>query len=153
MEEAIQDELLRLEAEDSSRKVEMEEIRSVLLARGEIQKFWDKLLEEERARVAEAEDLYLNIIHELEQDKIVQEKWFAESMKERAAIECQRQLLLSLQEEVDQMSERLVTERAMYVNERCTLQDNISQLQFAQEELLNTKSVLEAETEAIRILR
>ncbi|XVE53367.1 hypothetical protein DITRI_Ditri02bG0198600 [Diplodiscus trichospermus] len=153
MAEAISNELLRLEIESSSRKAEMKEIKSELLEKGDIQRFWDKKLDEERTRGLEVEKLYSSAVQELEQEKIIQEKWFAESLKEKAAMDCQRQLLSSLKEEVAEMSERLASERTMYVTEQSKLQDMLSGLQSKQEGLLDAKSILEAEIEALRILR
>ena len=55
MMEAIHAELSRLEAEDLSRQAEMEEIRSELLHRGEIQSFWEERLNKEQDRGIEVE--------------------------------------------------------------------------------------------------
>ncbi|GLT73106.1 hypothetical protein SLA2020_449870 [Shorea laevis] len=153
MSEAIYNELSRLEAESVSRQAEMEEIRSEILDRGEIQKFWYEKLDEERVRALEVEKFYLSVIDDIEQEKIVREKHFTESLKEKAAMDCQRQLLFSLKEDINEMSERLASERASYVTEQCKLQDMLSDLKSKQEVVLDTKSILEAEIEAIRILR
>ncbi|KAI9168929.1 hypothetical protein LWI28_004084 [Acer negundo] len=153
MTEAICIELLRLDAERSSKQAEMEEIRSELLDRGDIKRSWDEKLNEERTRGSEVEKLYASACDDLEQELIVQEKNCAVHLKEKAAMDCQRQLLLNLKEEVDEMSERLESERAMYVTEKRTLQDTLSELQTRQEGLLDAKSILEAEKEAFRILR
>ncbi|KAF2321445.1 hypothetical protein GH714_041039 [Hevea brasiliensis] len=82
-----------------------------------------------------------------------QEKTLAEHLKEKATMDCQRQLLLGLKDEVDEMSERLTSERSMYVAEQCKLQELLSELQTKQEGMLDKKSIAEAETEALRILR
>ncbi|KAF5727769.1 hypothetical protein HS088_TW22G01466 [Tripterygium wilfordii] len=153
MSEAAHAELLRLEAELYSRQAEMEVIRTELLDRGDIQAFWDEKLQEVKIRGSEVENIYLAAVHELEQEKIVQEKIFAEHLKENAAMDCQRQLLLRLKEEVNEMSERLASERVIYVSEKCNLQEVLTELQTKQEGLLDTKSILEAENEALRILR
>ncbi|XP_048318659.2 uncharacterized protein LOC107429578 isoform X1 [Ziziphus jujuba] len=153
MAEAIYIELLRLEAESSARLAEMEDIRTQLLDRGDIKRFWDEKLDEEKARGVEVEKVYSTAVSDLEQEKIVQEKYFAEQLKKKAAMDCQRQLLLSLKEEVNEISEKLSSERAMYVAEQCKLHDTLSDIQSKQEELLDSKSILEAEKEALRILR
>ncbi|KAK2635882.1 hypothetical protein Ddye_030674 [Dipteronia dyeriana] len=153
MTEAICIELLRLEAERSSKQAEMEEIRSELLDRGDIKRSWDEKLNEERSRGSEVEKLYASACDDLEQELIVQEKNCAVHLKEKAAMDCQRQLLLNLKEEVDLMSERLESERAMYMTEKSTLRDTLGDLQTRQEGLLDAKSILEAEKEAFRILR
>ncbi|PQM34109.1 hypothetical protein Pyn_22316 [Prunus yedoensis var. nudiflora] len=151
--EAISSELLRIKAENSARKAEMEDIRSELLDRKDIQRFWNEKLKEERTRGLEVEKAYLAALSDLEKEKILQEKNFAEILKEKAAMECQRQLLLSLKEEVNEISEKLASERSTYVAEKCDLQDMLSDLETKQEGMLDAKSILEAEIEAIRILR
>lgn len=151
--EAIASELLRIKAENSARKAEMEDIRSELLDREDIQRFWNDKLNEEKTRGLEVEKAYLAALSDLEQEKILQEKNFAEILKEKAAMECQRQLLLSLKEEVNEISEKLASERSTYVAEKCDLQDMLSDLEAKQESMLDAKSILEAEIEAIRILR
>ncbi|KAL9420441.1 hypothetical protein AB3S75_038088 [Citrus x aurantiifolia] len=153
MAKAISNELSRLEAERSSRQAEMAEIRSQLFDSGDIQRWWDKKFSEERARGFEVEKLYIAARCDLEEELIVQEKNYAEDLKEKAAMDCQRQLLLNLKDEVDEMSGRLESERAKYVVEKRTLQDTLSDLQTKLEGLLDTKSRLEAEKEALRILR
>lgn len=153
MAEAIYTELARLEAESSARQAQMEDIRSELLDEGEIQRFWDQKLIEEKTHGLEVEKVYFAAVSDLEQEKFVQEKFFAEYLKEQAAMDCQRQLVLSLKEEVAEMSEKLASERTMYISELRNLQDMFSDLQTKQEGLLDTKSILEAEKEALRILR
>lgn len=153
MTEAISTEIARLEAESSARQAQMEDIRSEFLDRGDIQRFWDEKLIEEKTHGFEVEKVYFAAVSDLEQEKIVQEKIFAEYLKEKAAMDCQRQLVLSLKEEVAEMSEKLASERTMYISEQHNLQDMFSELQTKQEGLLDTKSILEAEKEALRILR
>ncbi|KDP29353.1 hypothetical protein JCGZ_18274 [Jatropha curcas] len=153
MAEAVYNEILRLEAENSSRQVAMEEIRSELLEKGDIERFWNEKMNEERTRAFEVQKLYVAALHDLEHEKTVQVKDLAEHFKEKAAMECQRHLLLSLKEEVDEMSERLASERAVYVAEQSNLQELLGELQNKQDAILDSKSVLEAEIEAIRILR
>lgn len=146
-------ELSRLEAEDHSRQVEMEEIRNALLEKGDIQKFWDEKLMEERSRYLEVERYYQEVVHNLNQGNIDNEKSLAEHLKEKAAIDCQKQLLISLREEVDEMLERLAFERATYMSEHLNVQNALSDLQNEVEEKLDKKSILQAEIEALRILR
>ncbi|KAL3731510.1 hypothetical protein ACJRO7_028399 [Eucalyptus globulus] len=150
---AIQMELARLEAENFSREVVMEEIRLELIEKGDIQRFWDERLKEEETCGVEVEKVYLVAIDDLEQEKIIQEKSFQEHMKEKAALNCQKQLTCNLREEVDEMSDRLALERAIYVREQFEVQDTISDLETKHERMLDTKSILGAEVEALRILR
>ncbi|KAE8716056.1 Cytochrome b561/ferric reductase transmembrane family protein [Hibiscus syriacus] len=153
MTEAISNELVKLEMESSSKGAEMKEIKSELLEKGEIQSFWNEKLDEERARGSEVEKLYLLAVQDLGQEKIVQEKYAVESLKEKAAMDCQRQLVSSLKEEVAVMSRRLASKRTMYVTERSKLQDMHNGLQSKLEGILDAKYILEAEIEAIKILK
>ncbi|CAK7326501.1 unnamed protein product [Dovyalis caffra] len=152
MSEAVYSEILRLEVEMSLRQAAMKEIWNEFLERGDIKRFWDEKMNEERIRGFEVEKLYIANLHELEEEKIVQVKTYEECLKEQAAMNCQRQLLLRLKEEVDEMSESLASERSVYLAERCNLQELLSELQLEQERMLDTKSILEAEIEALRIL-
>lgn len=153
MEGAIHSELSRLEAECSLRQIAMDEIRSELLERGDIQKYWDKIYEEEKRRGVEVENSYVVAVQDLDQQKTVQENILAEYMKEKAALDCQKQLLFSLKEEIDDMFERLEIERAKYIDEQQSVQNMRGDLQAKYDGLLDTKSILEAEIEAVRILR
>uniref|UniRef100_A0A1J3JKH5 SLH domain-containing protein n=1 Tax=Noccaea caerulescens TaxID=107243 RepID=A0A1J3JKH5_NOCCA len=153
MAKAISAELSRLEAESFLQKAEMEEIRSELLEKGEIRQFWDELLRVERSRGVEMEELRLSRVSELEEEKMAQEKWFAERLKEKAAIDCQKQLLNSLREDIEEMSQRLATDKSVYLVEQSELQEMLSDVQAKLESLLDKRSVLEAEVEALRILR
>ncbi|RXH78759.1 hypothetical protein DVH24_002277 [Malus domestica] len=60
------------------RKAEMEVIRSELLDRENIQKFWDEKMNAEKTRGLEVEKVYLVALSDLEKEKIIQEKNFAE---------------------------------------------------------------------------
>ncbi|KAJ7943222.1 S-layer domain containing protein [Quillaja saponaria] len=153
MTEAISSELSRIEAESSARQAEAECIRSELLERGYIQRFWEEKFDEEKIRGCDVEKLYHDAISDLEQAKLAQHKIFAEYLNEKAAMDCQRQLLFSLKEEVHEMSAKLASERVTYVDEKQNLKHLLSDLENKQEEMLNTKSTLEAEKEALQILR
>lgn len=153
MNKAIHAELSRLVAENISKQNEMVEIRSDLLARGDIQRYWDGRLEEERSRAIEVERAYLSAIQDLEQEKIVQVNTLAQHLKEKAAIDCQKQLLSSLKEEVNEMRERLAADKAQHEDEQCNLKDLLSHSRAKLDGILDTKSILEAEIESLRILR
>ncbi|KAL6351238.1 hypothetical protein AAG906_031824 [Vitis piasezkii] len=152
MTEVIHTELLRLEAEKLSREAEAEEIRSQLLNRGDIQSFWSEKIKDEKIRGFEVEKDYLAAVSDLEEERIVHVNCLTENLKEKAAMECQSQLLLRLKDEVDEMSERLACERTGYMAEQRNLQDMLNELQNKQEGVLDVKSILEAEKEALRIL-
>ncbi|KAF8399178.1 hypothetical protein HHK36_015043 [Tetracentron sinense] len=153
MTEAIHTELSRLVVENSLRQAEIEEIRSELLLRGEIQRFWDEKLNKQQARGLVVERDFLAAVHDLEQEKVVREKSLSDYLKETAALDCQKQLLLSLKEEVNEMSKRLMCERANFMVEQQTLEAKLIDLQSKQEGMFDAKSILEAEKEALRILR
>lgn len=153
MAEYTQSELAKLETENSSRLATMEEIKSDLLERGDVQRFWQRKIDEEKNRGLEVNEAYLDAIKDLDQEKVVLENAQAELLKLKAALDCQKQLLSSLKEEVDEMSNTLASEQAVYMEEQSELQGVLSDLQVKYEGLLDTKSVLEAEIEALRILR
>lgn len=153
MKEAIFDELSRIEAENSARQAEAELIRSELLSRGDIQRFWDEKLSEEKSRGFNVQRLYLNAVNILEEEKINQDKIYAEYLKEKAAMDCQKQLLLSLKKDVDEITEKLASERVIYIDEKHIVQKVLGDLESKHEEMLDTKSTLEAEKEALQILR
>ncbi|KAL3582083.1 hypothetical protein D5086_016415 [Populus alba] len=71
-------------------------------------------------------------------------KTYEEYLKEKAAMDCQRQLLLRLKEKVDGVSERLASERSVYVAKQCNLQEFLSELQLKQGRMLDTISILES---------
>lgn len=151
--ELIRQEFSKLESENSSREFAMKEIKSELLERGEIQKFWEKKIEDEHRRFLEVETVYLETLKDLEHQKIVQENAVAAYLKERASLDCQKQLLSGLKEEVDEMKQRLAYEQADYVDEQHKIISNVKELEVKYEKILDSKSILEAELEALRILR
>lgn len=153
MKEAISAELSRIESENSARQAEAEEIRSELLSRGHIQKFWGEKLNEEKNRGIDVERLYHIEVKNLEEEELNQDRIYAEHLKEKAAMDCQKQLLLSLKKEVDEISEKLASEKVIYVDERHVVEKLLKDLEFKHEEMLDTKSTLEAEKEALQILR
>ncbi|GAB4828923.1 hypothetical protein Ancab_018584 [Ancistrocladus abbreviatus] len=153
MADAMHNELLRIEAEESSRQAAKKEIKKELLDRGEIQRYWDEKIEEERTHWPRAKQLYLAALDALEEEKIVQESTFAEYLKEKAALDCQKQLLNGLKVETSEMADRLAVERAEQIAEEEAIQIVSHDLQIKQEGILDAKSLLEAEIEALRILR
>lgn len=153
MNKVIHAELSRLEAENILKQNEMVEIRSDLTARGDIHRYWNGRLEEERSRAIEVERAYRTVIQDLEQEKIVQVNTLAQHMKEKAAVDCQKQLLSSLKEEVNEMTERLAADKVQLEDEQCNLKDLLSHSQAKLDDMLDFKSILEAEIESLRILR
>ncbi|KAL3636122.1 hypothetical protein CASFOL_020669 [Castilleja foliolosa] len=149
----IQAEITRLEVENISRQKEIKEITSELLERGDIKQYWEEKLEEEKNRGSEVETNYRAAITALEQEKAFQETALAETMKQKAALDCQEQLLCGLKDEVDDMSGKLGLERDKFVVEQRGVEDVGNGLRVELEGLMDKKSILEAEVEALRILR
>ncbi|KAL9254173.1 hypothetical protein AKJ16_DCAP03508 [Drosera capensis] len=153
MAKAIHDELSRIEAEESSRQASKEEIKNELLAQGEIQRIWDEKMERERFNGLKVQESYIKALGELEMEINVREKALGEYWKEKSAIDCQKQLLDQLKMEIDEMSERLAAEGAEQIAEEETTRVIGNDLQAKWEGVLDAKSILEAEIEAVRILR
>lgn len=151
--ESIRREFSKLEAENSSKEFAMKEIKSEILERGEIQRFWEKKLEDENRRFLEVEAAYLEALKDLEHVKIDQGNAVAAYLKEKAALDCQKQLLSSLKEEVHEMNQKLASERADYVDEQDKIRSIVRDLEVKYEKVVDSKSILEAELEALRILR
>ncbi|XP_076956024.1 uncharacterized protein LOC143631046 [Bidens hawaiensis] len=151
--ESIRNEFSKLEAENSSRELAKKERKSAILERGEIQRFWEKKIADARSRFLEDELEYLEALKDLENFKINQDNIVGNYLKEVAALDCQKQLLSSLKEEVDEMNTRLTYERTGYVDEQQKVRRTVSELQVKYEKILDSKSILEAELEALRILR
>ncbi|MFS7993405.1 putative S-layer domain-containing protein [Helianthus anomalus] len=150
---SVRHEFAKREAENTSRKIAMKEIKSTILERGEIQRFWEKKIADERRRYLEVESAYLEALNDLENEKNNQDNVASNYLKEVAALECQKQLLCSLKEEVDEMNERIGAERAGYVDEERKVRSTVRELEVKYEKILDSKSILEAELEALRILR
>ncbi|CAM8953444.1 unnamed protein product [Rhodiola kirilowii] len=153
MAQVIEVELQRLEAEKYARELEIDEIRSELLERGEINKFWDQKLNEEYGRRCSIKKYHLDILDELEQEKVAQEIFLVQHTKEKSAMDCQWQLILSLKDEISETTKRIESERVTCAAEQQSLQNMRAELQSKLEAVLDAKSVLEAEKQAVTILR
>lgn len=153
MENIISIELSRIKAENASKKIAMQEIRSELLEKGDIKQIWDKKMEEERIRGLRVEKAYLAVISDLEKEKTVKQKIADAFLNQKVALDCQKQILYNLKEEVNEMSGRLTAEKAKYIDERSNIATSLSDMLLKYEGLLDAKSILEAEIEALRILR
>ncbi|XP_042018699.1 uncharacterized protein LOC121766513 isoform X1 [Salvia splendens] len=151
--EFIQAEISRLEAEKLAKEIELKELMTEILERGDIKEYWDQKMEKERKRGLEVEVEYRSAILALEEERIAQESGSAELVKQKAALECQEQLLSSIKAEVTEMSEILSVEKAKYDDELRGIHETRHDLQAKYEELIDAKSILEAEIEALRILR
>lgn len=148
---AIQAELSRRELEDSSRSAQMEDLRREMIS--EIRTLWEGKLDEEKARRRKTLQDYLAALNDLKEEKIALEGDLADHVKERAALDCQRRLLGSLGEEVDQLQERLADERSNLLTQKEILDKESAELRRQQDAIAEAKSILEVEKEALRILR
>lgn len=153
MAESICAEVSRLEADDLSRLAEMEEIRLELIRRGVIQNHWEEKLSEEKKLTTQAERNLEIALFDLEIERSAEDDRLVDSMKEKVALEYQQQLLLSLKKEVDEMSEKLRNERGIFMAEKQNLEKQLKDLQEDKDAVFEAKSVLEAEKEAVQILR
>ncbi|XP_073144971.1 uncharacterized protein [Henckelia pumila] len=151
--EFIRAEISKLETENIIRQREIKEAMSELLETGEIKDFWERKMEEERSRGMEVEQDYYTSLADLEQEKTFQNNYLAELFKQQAALDCQKQLLSTINSEVTEMSERFNSERLKHLDEQINVQKARNDLVTQYEALLDAKSVLEAEVEALRILR
>lgn len=149
----IQAEILRLETEYVSMQSEVKEVMSEILERGEIKQYWERLIEEERNRGLEVEKDYESTLAALEQEKSIQESVAAELVKQKAALDCQEQLLSSVKKEVKEMEARLSVEREECMDDQRGIEGLRRDLEVKLEGLIDAKSILEAEIEALRILR
>lgn len=150
---AISAELARLEAENQSRLADIEEIRSEITRRGEIQRIWEEKLKIERERGSEVERDFQIALLELEEEKTAREESLVDHMKQKAALDYQQLLLHSLREEVDVMYHKLANERANVLAEQPYLEKLSAEVRAQQEAIIEAKSILEAEKEALRVLR
>uniref|UniRef100_A0A1D1YGJ8 Reticulocyte-binding protein 2 a n=1 Tax=Anthurium amnicola TaxID=1678845 RepID=A0A1D1YGJ8_9ARAE len=153
MAEAIQTEISRLEVENASRLVEMEDIHHEIICRGEIQRFWEEKLNTENIRGLETQNDYLAALNELNKEKMALDEDLADHIKERTALDCQKQLLICLKEEVRQLQGRLAKERVNLLTEQEIMEKECIELCNRQDVIAEAKSILEVEKEALRILR
>ncbi|RAL40179.1 hypothetical protein DM860_008319 [Cuscuta australis] len=154
MREYTQSELRKLEEERSSRLETMEKIKQELVDRGEIQRFWQNKMEEEKCLSQEANTAYLAALKDLDRAKVDMESARVELVKQKAALDCQKQMLSSIEKEVEEMSGTLASQGPICLEEeRRDLQVVLGDLQDEYDHKRDSKSVLEAEVEALRILR
>lgn len=153
MAEAIQHEISRLEAENMSRLHDEEEIRSELIQKGDIQRFWEGELEKEHDQFLVVEKELKVALLSLEDEKKAVNDSLIDYVKERGAFTCREKLLKCLKEEVDQMYDNLASERADLLCEQQNLERYSAELCGKQDAVVEAKLILEAEKEAIRIVR
>lgn len=153
MADAIDRELSRFEAENISRLLEEEEIRSELIQRGDIQRLWEEKLAKEQSQLLEAENALKIALRDLDDEKAAQKGSLIEHVKEKAAIDCQRQLLQNLKDEINVMHEKIASDGDTLQSEQRNLERCYADLLGKQDAIVEAKSILEAEKEATRIVR
>ncbi|KAL0903608.1 hypothetical protein M5K25_027999 [Dendrobium thyrsiflorum] len=153
MADAIRVELSRLEAEELSRLAEMEEIRLELIHSGEIKKHWEEKLSEEKKLTIQVESDLESALFGLEIEKAAEDDRLDDYMKAKTALECQRQLLCSLKEEVEEMNQKLDNERVNFMAEKQNLESQLKDLHEGKDAVFEARAALEAEKEAIQMLR
>ncbi|XP_062232960.1 uncharacterized protein LOC133930340 [Phragmites australis] len=153
MEEAIRDELSRLEVENQAHLSAIAEIMEELISRGDIQQRWEEKMKKEQERALEADKDLQHVLHELANERTDRERELADLSKETAALEHQNQELISLRSEVDGMHDRLATESADVMVDQKTLENLLSDMTSKHQAVNEAKSYLEAEKEALTMLR
>ncbi|KAG0479392.1 hypothetical protein HPP92_010250, partial [Vanilla planifolia] len=96
MTDVIRSEISRLEAEEQSRFVEMEAIKSELIRSGAIHKLWEEKQCETRNLTLQADRDLERALFDLEVERAAEDERLAGYLKEKAALECQQELLLCL---------------------------------------------------------
>ncbi|CAN6451480.1 unnamed protein product [Victoria cruziana] len=153
MSEAIHVELARVESERLSVEAELQEIRSELMLKGDIERFWEEKVSQEKARGAIVGRHLMEVMAALEEERRNQEDGWPEFLKEQAALDCQQKLLTNLKVEVDDMSNMLMSEKEKFLIEQINLEEQFAESLARKDAVVEAKSVLEAEIEAVRIFR
>lgn len=153
MEEVVRDELNRLEAENQSRRSVMGEIMEELINRGDIKHYWDGKMKKEQDRQFEVDRRLQEVLHELANERTDREKEIAVLLKERTALECQNQELVCLRSEIDGLYDRLAMESLEVMADEQNLEKLSSDVNSTYQAVTETKSFLEAEKEALTMLR
>jgi len=153
MKEAIQEELNRLEAENQAHLSVIAEIMEELISRGDIQQQWEEKMIKEQERALEVDNNLQHVLHELANERTDREEELADLLKERADLERQNQELINLRSEVDGMYDRLATENEEVMADQQTLENQLSDMTSKHQAVNEAKSYLEAEKEALTMLR
>ncbi|KAF8657458.1 hypothetical protein HU200_060019 [Digitaria exilis] len=153
MEEAIRDELNRLEAENQAHLSAMAEIMEELISRGDIQQQWEEKMKTEQQRVFEVDKDLQHVLHELANERTDRENELEDLLKEKAALDRRNQELINLRSEVDGMYDRLAAENAEVMADQQNLENLSSDMTSKHQAVSEAKSYLEAEKEALTMLR
>ncbi|XP_037465199.1 uncharacterized protein LOC119337180 [Triticum dicoccoides] len=153
MEEVVPDELNRLEVENQSRLSAVGEMMEELINRGDIKQYWEDKMKKEQDRGFEVEKHLQDVLHELANERMDQEKEIADLLKEKSALERQNQELVCLRSEVDGMYDRLATQSLEIMADEENLEKLSSDMSSKHQAVTEAKSYLEAEKEALTMLR
>ncbi|KAG2603786.1 uncharacterized protein LOC120669611 isoform X2 [Panicum virgatum] len=153
MEEAIRDELNRLEAENQAHLSAIAEIMEELISKGDIQQQWEEKMKKEQQRAFEVDKDLQHVLHELAIEKTGREREVEDLLKEKAALECQNQELINLRSEIDGMYDTLATENAKVMADQQNLENLLSDVTSKHQAVNEAKSHFEAEKEALTMLR
>jgi septal ring factor EnvC (AmiA/AmiB activator) len=153
MEEVIRDELNRLEAENQSQLSVMGEIMEELINRGDIKRYWEDKMKVEEIREVAVDKQLQHVLQELANEKTDREKELAVLLKERTALEHQNQELMNLRSEIDGMYDRLAMESLEVMTEEQNLEKLSLDVNRKHQAVSESKSYLEAEKEALTMLR
>ncbi|XP_008649326.1 uncharacterized protein [Zea mays] len=153
MKEAVHEELNKLEAENQAHLSLIAEIMEELISRGDIQQQWEQKMKKEQERALEVDNNLQHVLHEHANERTDREEELADLLKERAALECQNQELINLRSEIDGMYDRLATENEEVMADQQTLENLMSDMTSKHQAVNEAKSYLEAEKEALTMLR
>jgi tRNA G37 N-methylase Trm5 len=152
MEKLIHEELSRIEVETRLKLSEMEDIKRELAKKGEIEKFWKARIELEREKEIKSQEALENVLLDLREQK-ESEEGLSENMKEKIALDGERAILLGLKREIDELSDRVINENNQVTSEKLSIEKIYLDVDGKYESLIETKSRLEGEREAVHVLR
>ncbi|GJX17658.1 hypothetical protein Tco_0218490, partial [Tanacetum coccineum] len=109
-------------------------------------------IEDENSRYWEAEATYLELLKDMEHQKIELDNVVAAYLKEKIAFDCKKQLLSRLKDKVDEMNESLAYERANFMDKKHKIHSTVIELQVNYKKIIGSKLILEGELEALGIL-
>lgn len=91
MEEAIRDELSRLEVKNEAHLSAIAEIMEELISRGDIQQQWEDKMKKEQQRAFEIDKDLQHALHEFANERTDRERELEDLLKEKSALELQNQ--------------------------------------------------------------
>ncbi|KAL5200684.1 hypothetical protein ABZP36_021887 [Zizania latifolia] len=153
MEEVVRDELNRLEAENQSKLSVMGEIIEELINREDIKQYWDGKMQKEQNREFEVDKQLQLVLEELSNEQADREKELAVLLREQTGLEHQNQELINLRSDIDGMYDRLAMESLEVMADEQNLEKLSFDVSRKHQAVSEAKSYLEAEKEALTMLR